>query len=39
MVGVVRGYHEQFVLLEGGMVNLDDIRVVEILDDREMWQK
>ena len=39
VVGVVKGYHEQYVLLDKGMVNLDDIRVVEILDDREMWQK
>lgn len=39
LVGVVKGYHEQYVLLDTGMVKLDDIRVVEILDDRESWQK
>lgn len=39
VVGVVRGYQENYVLLDTGIVKLDDVRVVEILDDRESWQK
>lgn len=39
VTGVVKGYFENLVAVDKNLINLDDIRVVELLDDRDEWKR